>query len=81
MSMQSFAEFMEGRFAKQIASHTILDGSGGEFAGFPAELDPRLADALRSSGVNRLYSHQAEAFDPPPPFGASITANQDYACF
>ena len=70
MSMQSFAEFMEGRFAKQIASHAILDGSGGEFAGFPAELDPRLADALRSSGVNRLYSHQAEAFD-------SIRLNQD----
>ena len=70
MSIQTFAEFMEGRFAKQIASHTILDGSTGDFAEYPAELDQRLAGALRSSGVDRLYSHQVEAFD-------SIRRNRD----
>ena len=70
MELQLFGEFMEGRFAKQIASHTVLDGTNGEFAEFPDELDPRLSDALRLSGVERLYSHQADAF-------ASIRRNED----
>jgi DEAD/DEAH box helicase domain-containing protein len=29
------------------------------FAPFPASLDPRLVDALRSRGIEQLYSHQA----------------------
>lgn len=70
MSMHAVTEFMEGRFAKQIASHTVLDGSDGEFADFPEALDPRLADALRAGGVDRLYSHQTEAFE-------SIRNNRD----
>ncbi|MEZ6062341.1 MAG: DEAD/DEAH box helicase [Planctomycetaceae bacterium] len=63
MSILSFVEFMERRFAAEIASHTVLESSAGEFEAFPAELDPRLAQALRSSGLTRLYAHQSEAFE------------------
>jgi DEAD/DEAH box helicase domain-containing protein len=35
----------------------------GIFADIPAAVDPRLRAALEQSGVTRLYSHQAEAFD------------------
>jgi DEAD/DEAH box helicase domain-containing protein len=34
----------------------------GEFRDFPPELDERLALMLRGRGIERLYSHQAEAF-------------------
>jgi DEAD/DEAH box helicase domain-containing protein len=33
------------------------------FAEFPAGLHPRLVEALRSRGVERLYTHQREAYD------------------
>jgi DEAD/DEAH box helicase domain-containing protein len=35
----------------------------GDFADIPPEVDPRLVDALEKRGIQRLYSHQAEAFD------------------
>ena len=30
---------------------------------FPSSLDPRIADALRGRGINRLYAHQARAWE------------------
>jgi len=33
-----------------------------EYAEYPAEVDPRLRAALLQQGIERLYSHQAEAF-------------------
>jgi DEAD/DEAH box helicase domain-containing protein len=32
-----------------------------QYAAFPAELDPRLANALRMRGIEQLYTHQASA--------------------
>ena len=32
-------------------------------APFPSSLDPRLLEALRTRGVEQLYSHQAKAFE------------------
>ncbi len=34
----------------------------GEYTAFPEEVDPRLRQALAAQGIQRLYSHQAEAF-------------------
>src|SRR4026207_413741 len=33
------------------------------FASFPSSLDPRIVEALKDRGVERLYSHQASAFE------------------
>lgn len=63
MGIQSVVDFLERRFAPQIAARSMLDPSSGEFDDLPDELDPRLAEALRSAGLNQLYSHQREAFD------------------
>jgi DEAD/DEAH box helicase domain-containing protein len=63
MGIQSFVEFLEQRYSKQIVSHTELQPSTGEFSEFPADLDERLAVSLRAGGVTKLYSHQREAFD------------------
>ena len=34
-----------------------------EYADFPADLDPRLLGVLQARGLQRLYTHQREAFD------------------
>lgn len=70
MSMTSLVEFLESRFAPQIASHTVLPTTPGEFDPLPSALDPRLTAALSASGMTQLYSHQSEAFE-------SIRRNQD----
>jgi DEAD/DEAH box helicase domain-containing protein len=38
-----------------------LPAAPAEFAPFPAALDPRLQEVLRTRGIDRLYSHQAES--------------------
>ena len=63
MAIQEFVDFMERRFAGQIAQHSTLEPSQGEFAQFPEDLDPRLADVLRNDGIDQLYAHQVDAFD------------------
>ena len=37
--------------------------SEGIYAGIPAAVDPRLKTALAKRGIDRLYCHQADAFD------------------
>lgn len=69
-SIDGIVEFMEGRFATQIASHTVLDANPGDFEDFPEHLHPKLVEALQASGMQKLYSHQGEAFE-------SIRRDQD----
>ncbi|MDA1013155.1 MAG: DEAD/DEAH box helicase, partial [Planctomycetota bacterium] len=70
LPIASFVDFMEGRFAAQIASHNVLEANSGEFEDFPAALYPKLAEALTAGGMQQLYSHQSEAFE-------SIRRDQD----
>ena len=46
MGIQTVVDFLERRFAPQIASRSSLEASIGEFEDLPAELNPRLTDAL-----------------------------------
>jgi DEAD/DEAH box helicase domain-containing protein len=69
-SIDGIVEFMEGRFATQIASHTLLNANPGDFEDLPEHLHPKLVEALEASGMQKLYSHQGEAFE-------SIRRDQD----
>ena len=40
-----------------------LSAVAAQFAPFPAALDGRLKQALQSRGIDRLYTHQADAID------------------
>ena len=40
-----------------------FDARPAVFAPFPSSLDPRIVEALRTRGIEQLYSHQACAFD------------------
>ncbi len=44
-----------------VAAHRVLEPRPPRHAPWPEGLDPRLADALRSRGVEALYTHQAQA--------------------
>lgn len=46
-----------------IVSWKVLPGREGRFADIPSGLDRSLVDALRREGIERLYSHQKQAWD------------------
>ena len=46
-----------------LAAHRVLEPQPPRYAPWPAEIDPRLATALRVRGVEALYTHQAAAFE------------------
>ncbi len=58
------------RFERQIRTHEVMAAEAATLAPFPKGLDPRLAEVLRSRGIEQLYSHQAEAFE-------AVAAGQD----
>ena len=49
-------------FMSCVTHWEIIPEKEGRFAEFPEELEPRLRTILRGRGVERLYSHQAEAY-------------------
>ncbi len=49
--------------ARHLTAWHELPARPGRFALVPPSVDPRLTSALRRSGIERLYSHQAEAFE------------------
>lgn len=50
------------RYADRITGRFTLPGRDGRYADLPADLPPALAHALKARGIERLYSHQAEAW-------------------
>ncbi len=68
--LNSVADFLERRFDRQIKAHHVLQSSSGELAEFPDGLHPALREVLRQDGIDKLYSHQDQAFNP-------ISVNKD----
>ncbi|MBI5651532.1 MAG: DEAD/DEAH box helicase [Chloroflexi bacterium] len=58
--MQSFISFL--RADANIAAWQTQPARAARFVAFPADLDPRIADALRARGITALYTHQADAW-------------------
>jgi DEAD/DEAH box helicase domain-containing protein len=57
-----FAAQLREHFADRITGALTIPARPGRYSPLPAELDPRLADALRKRGIEQLYSHQAAAW-------------------
>jgi len=51
------------RYRDRITAQVVVPEQAGEYVDLPAELDPRLATALRGRGIHRLYSHQGAAWE------------------
>lgn len=50
------------KYGPQVVCHKRYSSETGNFVQFPANLNKNLADSLRKFGINRLYDHQADAF-------------------
>src|SRR5437879_13275374 len=46
-----------------VAAHRVLEPRPPRYAPWPEGLDPRLVTALRSRGVEALYTHQAQSVE------------------
>jgi DEAD/DEAH box helicase domain-containing protein len=54
---------LAGKYPDRVTGTLTVPGREGRYADFPDDLPPRLAAALRARGIDRLYSHQAEAWE------------------
>ncbi|WP_245747188.1 DEAD/DEAH box helicase [Frateuria terrea] len=59
---RALAQRLSKRYAERITGAFVVPGREGSFATLPADLPSALAQALRSRGIDALYSHQAEAW-------------------
>ena len=48
-----------------IVYEKVIPTHGAEYVSFPESMRPEIGDYLRSQGISRLYSHQAEMFEGP----------------
>jgi len=52
----------DARFLRNVTRWERLPAQPGRYAEFPPEIDSRLVAVLRQRGIERLFSHQAEAW-------------------
>src|ERR1700687_3135806 len=60
--MPSFPPFVASDFPGDITLDHVIPAAAAKFSPLPADLRPELAAALATRGIERLYSHQAEAY-------------------
>lgn len=61
--IEPLIERLKRRYRGRITGELVVPARTGSFADLPADLDDRLASALRVRGIERLYSHQRQAWD------------------
>src|SRR5213080_3799896 len=61
--MSGLPHFDPSDFPGDITLDLVIPAATAEFAQLPAGLRPELVAALGRRGIDRLYSHQAEAYD------------------
>jgi DEAD/DEAH box helicase domain-containing protein len=61
--VERLAVYLRRKYKARITGELVIPSREGRFAALPPELDGRLAAALRRRGVDRLYTHQREAWD------------------
>ncbi len=73
-----------GRTDERLVTTSAVNARPGRPVGIPAELHPTVADALRAHGIERLWSHQAEALHAAwagPTIVTTGTASGKSLCF
>ena len=53
----------EPSLARGVVHHEVIPAREAAYADMPAWLDPRIVKGLASRGIDRLYTHQAEAIE------------------
>jgi DEAD/DEAH box helicase domain-containing protein len=60
---RALGERLRRKYGERITGHLHLPAREGRYAPFPAPLPEALVGALRARGIERLYVHQAQAWD------------------
>jgi len=60
--MSALPRFDPSEFSGDITLDHVIPASAADFVALPADLRQELVDALGRRGIDRLYSHQAEAY-------------------
>ncbi|HEY8816396.1 MAG TPA: DEAD/DEAH box helicase [Candidatus Dormibacteraeota bacterium] len=60
--MPTFPDFVAASFQGDVTLDHVIPASEARFAPLPSDLRPELAQTLAARGVERLYSHQADAY-------------------
>jgi DEAD/DEAH box helicase domain-containing protein len=61
-TMPTFPAFVTANFQGDVTLDHVIPASVARFAPVPDDLRPELAQALAARGIERLYSHQADAY-------------------
>jgi DEAD/DEAH box helicase domain-containing protein len=61
-TMPTFPAFVTANFQGDVTLDHVIPASEARFAPLPDDLRPELAQALAARGIERLYSHQADAY-------------------
>ena len=61
--MPTFPAFVAANFQGDVTLDHVIPASDATFSPLPDDLRPELARALAARGVERLYSHQADAYN------------------
>jgi DEAD/DEAH box helicase domain-containing protein len=73
-----------GRTDERLVTQTMVNARPGREAPIPEELHPRVTEALHAKGIDRLWSHQAEAIHAAwagPTIVTTGTASGKSMCF
>ena len=83
--IEPWDELLEaGRTDERLVTQSAVNARPGTEAPIPEELHPEVADALRARGIERLWSHQAEAIHAAwagPTIVTTGTASGKSLCF
>src|SRR5712671_1680671 len=60
--MPTFPAFVPANFQGDVTLDHVIPASEARFASLPEDLPPALVQALTARGIERLYSHQADAY-------------------
>ncbi|MBN2423614.1 MAG: DEAD/DEAH box helicase [Calditrichaceae bacterium] len=64
MNLEQLLDYLESDdgFRRQITKWMVFEEQPANYADFPQEIDSRLKDYLQTRGIERLYTHQLEAY-------------------
>jgi len=82
---EALALRLRAQYAERITGELVVPAKPGRYAPLPDDLDPRLAIALTRRGIQRLYTHQAAAWEASQAGGHTVvvtpTASGKTLCF
>ncbi|MBF0381593.1 MAG: DEAD/DEAH box helicase [Magnetococcales bacterium] len=61
-SVPGLVRYIQSKYKKRITGDLLLPAKEGDYRDFPGDLDAKIAKALKSRSIDRLYSHQEAAW-------------------